>query len=118
MTSTPELIEHIPVVAVGMRFNAGPQFGFRESHVIGLVPEPQNQYDPYAVKVILLNQENRHVAYIGKRHSKQVSDILKNGVVHKVTYDKNTSAELAATLVLHCESPALAYMKRTYLSSS
>ena len=116
MNPQTELLEKIPVVAVGMRFNAGPQFYFKDNHVIGLVPEPHNQYDPHAVKVVLLNQENRHVAYIGKRHSKHVSEIIANGVVHSVAYEKDTSTELAATLILTCESPALAYMKRTYLA--
>ena len=48
------------------------------------------------------------MGYIGKRHSKHVSSIA-NGVVHSVAYEKDTSTELAATLILTCESQPCVY---------
>jgi hypothetical protein len=106
------LVDKVLVVAVGMRFNAGPGFYFHQNQTIALEMEPTNAHDANAVKVLLKNQEGRHVAYIGKRHSEQVTRILKDGVIHRVDYVPETSTELAATLQLTCESPALAYLKR------
>ena len=105
------LRDEVVVVAVGMRYHAGPTFRFGPKFELSIETEPTNQYDPHAVKVCIRNQENRHVAYIGKRHSKQVADILNRGRVYSVRFVKETSTELAATLAIECDSPALRLLK-------
>ena len=105
------LRDEVVVVAVGMRYHAGPTFRFGKKFELSIETEPTNQYDPHAVKVCIRNQENRHVAYIGKRHSKQVADILNRGRVYSVRFVKETSTELAATLAIECDSPALRLLK-------
>lgn len=109
-----DLIEEIVVTAVAMRYHAGPQFSFLQNQKLGLVPEPTNEYDKNAVKVLVLchvphdhQNDHWHVAYISRQHSKHVSDILRDGKVHSVRFEPSTSTELAATLILSCESPAL-----------
>ena len=113
MMNESELFDEIIVGAVGMRFNAGPRFVFSTRMELQLVPEPSNSHDPYAIKV---HVGDRHVAYLSKVHSKQVSDMITGGgVIHSVRYVPDLSNELFAALVIRGESPALAYMKRTYL---
>ena len=109
------LFDEIYVGAVGMRFNAGPSFQFSKTMKLKLVPDTHNPHDEHAIKVMV---GERHVAYISKTHSKQISEILKKGgVIHSVQYVPELSKELFAVLIVRGESPALAYMKRTYLKN-
>lgn len=116
-TSMGDLYEEFVVVAVGMRHVAGPMFSFHPNHDLALEMEPENPHDAHAVKVIVRNQDNRHVAYIGKRHSKQVSDIISRGCVHRVKYEPTTSNQLTATIVVEGKSRQLCQLEERLSSA-
>lgn len=91
----------MPHVDPGYRWNSAPvsHYAFER--------EPNNRFDPNAVKVVRRDQENRHVGYVAKEFAKDVADILSSGQLLSIIYDPNTSNSHRRVLRLQYVSPAL-----------
>lgn len=84
-----------------------PSYRFSEAHVYGLKVEPDNPHDPYAIKVVRTDQDDRHVGYLGSEFARHVKSILEHGTLFSVTYSAEKSNAYRRILHLQYESPAL-----------
>lgn len=61
----------ITFTAVGMRFRGGHVFTKDDNIKFEL--EPDNNYDPNAIKIMV---NNKHVAYVSKENTSQIKNII------------------------------------------
>lgn len=70
----------IPFTAVGMRFRGGHVFEAKDN--IEFEPEPDNKFDPNAIKIMV---ERKHVAYVSKEDTNKIKNFINtNGEVQIV----------------------------------
>jgi|LauGreDrversion4_2_1035121.scaffolds.fasta_scaffold170488_3 hypothetical protein len=82
--------------AVGMPFRGSKPQELKEARVIKLVSEPDNKYDPEAIKILIEgeNGADKHVGYVSRKDTARVKPFLDKqySIVVLETYKR--SAEL------------------------
>ena len=78
-------------IVVGTCFRGDPfelTAGLKEGDVLKLVREPQNRYDPRAIKV--LNQDGMHIGYVPRIKNEVISNLMDAGkhMVCEITWMK------------------------------
>jgi len=84
-----------------------------ESAMYAFLPEPTNPHDPNAIKVVRVDQENRHLGYVAREFTPDVTRILDKGQLLSVRYTAAQSNAHRRVLHLDYISPVLAQERAT-----
>jgi len=84
-----------------------------ETAVYSFLPEPNNPHDPNAIKVVRVDQENRHLGYVAREFAPGVARILDDGQLVSVRYTATQSNTYRRVLHLEYISPALVQERAT-----
>lgn len=80
----------VPFTAVGMRFRGDHKFEAKDN--ISFEPEPENKFDPNAIKIMV---DGVHVAYVSKEDTNKIKKFINmEGVVNIVeSYAQSVSMQ-------------------------
>ena len=96
----------IPYSAGNTEVNCGQLQNVNVGDLLQFVPEPKNDYDPLAIRV--LSQDGAHLGYIPRYYNKEILARLNKGMTYsceviEIEYDCSTSECIKVRVKMPCE---------------